>query len=467
MRSDGKETLVISSQQSVLNQDAAPAACQRVRYLWMLVLIIAGCFSVAAHAEQYYNVDCTGANPSYFPTITAALNSGIGPGSFILVNGTCTENVVINSVLNLSIGAYYGSTANVVGNISVSDSDSVYFYGLNVSNPSGDGFDIVSSRGVILDTCTSNGNQGHGLSESNLSEVTMSATGSFDNNGLSGIILGNSMFSINSWAGQTDISNNVGQGVWLSMGSSFFALGNTTISNNAVPINNSTTQPVFGVTSLGHSVVQLGTCEGSNTIQGNQAGGFDIEEGSELSIFDCGTTFPYQNNVLANGPVGISAGFGSQVTLDLQGTISGHSAEGVELYGNSQLNVEGAVVITKNGTTGEPRSAGVVVDGNSEAYLRGGQLTKNYGPGLLLLVNSSADFTGATFMDNSGGPIRCDSSAWVITDEPQGNTGGAACPVPHRLGNRHSWLSAPKMADSSWLRNKRAQYIKLASGRPR
>ena len=464
MRSDGKETLVISSQQSVLSQDAAPAACQRVRDLWMLVLIIAGCFSVTAHAEQYYNVDCTGANPSYFPTITAALNSGIGPGSFILVNGTCTENVVINSVLNLSIGAYYGSTANVVGNISVSDSDSVYFYGLNVSNPSGDGFDIVSSRGVILDTCTSNGNKGHGLNESNLSEVTMSGTGAFDNNGLSAILLGNSMFYINSWAGPTDISNNVGQGAWITMESSFFSLGNVTISNNAVPINSSTTQPVFGVTSLGHSVVQLGDCEGSNTIQGNQAGGFDIEEGSELSIFNCGTTF--QNNVLANGPVGISAGFGSQVTIDVPATISGHSAEGVELYGNSQLNLEGAVVVSKNGVAGEPRSAGIVVDGNSEAYLRGGQLTNNYGPGLLVLVNSSTDFTGTTFSDNSGGPIHCDSSAWIVTDESAGNSGGSGCPVPHRLGNRHSWRSVPGMPDSTWLKKRHAQYIKLANGKP-
>ena len=43
---------------------------------------------------------------------------------------------------------------------------------------------------------------------------------------------------------------------------------------------------------------------------------------------------------------------------------------------------------------GGHRSAGIVVDGNSEAYLRGGQITMNQGPAMLVLVNSSADFTG-------------------------------------------------------------------------
>ena len=222
MRLDGKETFVNPPDPPAHRPGVAQSTAKRVRYFWMLVLILSGCFSETARAEQYYAVDCSGTNPSDFSSITAALNSGIGPGSFILVSGTCTENVTIDSALNLSIGAFYGYTANVVGNISVSDSESVYFYGLNVSNPSGDGFTMVSSRGVILDTCTSNGNKGHGLNESNLSEVTMSGTGAFDNNGLSAILLGNSMFYINSWAGPTDISNNVGQGAWITMESSFF-----------------------------------------------------------------------------------------------------------------------------------------------------------------------------------------------------------------------------------------------------
>jgi hypothetical protein len=465
MRLDWEGTLAKFPHLITLKQHAPAVVRRKGRCLWLLMLILAGCFTATARAQQYYFVDCTGTNPFDFPSITSALASGVGPGAFILVTGPCTENVSINSAFNLSIGAWYGQTASIVGHISVTGSESVYFYGLNVSNPSGDGFDVSSSRAVTLDTCTSNGNLGLALNVSQLSDVTVNAMGSFDNNGTGGFRLGgNSVVSINSWEGLTDISSNVGPGIWMSQGAVFNVIGNTNINNNAVAINSSTTKPVFGVTSLGHSVVQIGTCAGPNTIQGNQAGGFDIEENSELSIYDCGTT--YQNSVLANGPVGISAGFGSQVTLYEMGIVSGHTAEGVELYGNSQLNVEGAIVISKNGAPGELRSAGIVVDGNSEAYFRGGQLSKNHGPGILVLVNSSTDFTGTEFDGNTGGPVSCDSSAYMVTDEFTGNSGPAGCSIPHRLGNRHSWPSAPIAPDFTALKNKHAQYIKLASGKP-
>jgi hypothetical protein len=464
VRLEGNKSLTESSRTPEFNLRAITIRRQKGRYLWIMMLIIAACFSAKSQAQQYYLVDCTGTNPSDFPSINAALAAGPGPNSVILVTGTCTENVYITSAFNLNIGAWYGQTANLVGGISVTDSESVYFYGLNVSNPTGSGFNITSSRAVTLDSCTSNGNLGHGLEESLQSEVSLNTMGSFDNNSASGVYLSSaSLFSINSWGGPTDISNNVGQGVWLSMNSVFLAGGNTSINNNAVPINSSTTSPVFGVTALGHTTVQFGGCEGPNTIQGNQAGGFDMEEDSELSIFDCGTS--YQNNVLANGPVGISAGFGSQVTLYKMATISGHTAGGVELYGNSQLNVEGGVVISNNGAAGQSRSAGVVVDGNSEAYFRGGQLNTNHGPGLLVLVNSSADFTGTTFSGNTAGPISCDSSAFMVTDELVA-TEGAACPIPHHLGNRRSSLSAPKAPDLTALKVKHARYAKLASGKP-
>jgi len=469
MKSDANKMLTESSRLPAFKHNAITTTRQCGRYAWLLMPILAVCFTATARAQQitYYSVDCTGANPYAYPTINAALTaSAASPGSFILVTGPCTENVNINSAFNLSIGAFYGQTANLVGGISVSDSESVYFYGLNVSNPSGDGFYISSSRGVTLDTCTSNGNQGHGLHEDLQSEVSGNTMGSFDNNGASGVYLNEaSVFGINSWQGPTDISNNVGQGVWLSVNSVFTAIGNTTINNNAVPISSTNTVPVFGVTALGHSVVQLGTCEGPNAVQGNQAGGFDIEESSELSIFDCGTS--YQNNVLNNGPTGISAGFGSQVTLYEMAAISGHTAQGVELYGNSQLNVEGDIVISNNGAAGESRSAGIVVDGNSEAYFRGGQLSANHGPGVLVLVNSSIDFTGTKFDGNTGGPIRCDSSGYMVTDELAGNRdGGAPCPIPHHLGNRHSWPRVPTAPDLTALKAKHTRYIKLASGKP-
>jgi hypothetical protein len=184
-------------------------------------------------------------------------------------------------------------------------------------------------------------------------------------------------------------------------------------------------------------------------------------------LWNCGQ--PYLSYVLSNGPVGISAGLGSQVTLDDDVQVSGHTGSGVELYGNSQLNVHGNNLISSNGTAGDPRSAGIVADGNSEAYLRGGQITSNHGPGILALVNSSADFTGATFTGNSGGIITCDSSSYMASDLSTGlgnPSAGIFCTTPHNRGNRHGVYFAPSIPDSTALKSRVAQYKKIASGKP-
>jgi hypothetical protein len=450
---------------------SSAATCSRHQssHWWFVTLILFITFTATAHGQQYLAVDCSGTNPSDYPSITSALANVSGPGAYILVTGTCTENVVVNNALNISIGAWYGSTANIVGSVTVNESEGVFLYGLIVTNSTTNGFTFNSSRAVSLVGCSANSNQLAGLNAGSLSDVTVVGASTFDNNGTGGIYLnGNSVFQVNDWQGTTDISNNQGPGVWLSTGSLFFSLGTTTISSNvSLPVGG-VPQPTYGVVSLGASKVQLGTCYGSNTIQGNSGGGFSIEENSELSLFDCGA--PGEIYVLDNGPVGISAGFGSQVTLDDSVQVSGHTGSGVELYGHSQLNVNGSSnVISNNGTTGNLRSAGIVIDGNSEAYLHGGQISSNHGPGILALVNSSADFTGMAFTENSSGIITCDSSSYMASDLTTGMGNSSRvihCTTPHNLGNRHGSSYRPSIPDSTALKMRVARYRKIASGKP-
>jgi len=437
-------------------------------YRWLATLILFLGFTAAAHGQQYYDVDCSGANPDDYPTISSALANVTGPGAYILVTGTCTENVTVNNALNLSIGAWWGQTANLTGSISVYASEGVLLYGLNVTNPSGNGFTITSSRAVILESCNSNSNQLLGLNAEALSEVSVVGPSSFDHNGTGGMNINTgAILEINDWQGPTDISNNQGPGVWLSAGSLFNTLGTTTILNNSGPPNLSNPEGTFGIIVLGAGKAQIGTCYGPNLIQGNEAGGIFLQENSELSLWNCGQ--PYQSYVLSNGPVGISAGLGSQVTLYEDAQISGHTGSGIELYGKSQLNINGNNLVSENGTRGNPRSAGIVVDGNSEAYLRGGQITSNQGPGILALVNSSADFSGTTFTGNSRGIISCDSSAYMASDLAIGlgnSSAGIDCRTPHNLGNRHGFSFALAIPDSTALKSKVAQYRKMASGKP-
>jgi hypothetical protein len=352
----------------------------------LLRVVVFSAFITAAHAQSYFHVDCTGTNRADYSTIGAAL-AAAGPNSYVIVTGMCNENVSINNAWNLNVGAFYGSTATINGNVSVTASNSVFLYGLNVTNPSGDAFDIASSHNVTLWTCTGDANKGTGLSVKVLSDVTVEGPGSFDNNGGGGIgVDANSTVNVVTWGGPMDISRNHGPGVGANDGALFRVYGNTTIENN-INVPSDVRPDGFGIEAISNSIVQVANCFGTTQISGNQSGGIDVREHSRLSIWSCGT--PGDILVANNGPVGLNIGMESAAALYGDVVISGHSGPGVALYAAGQLYMFGTYAISNNGNSSDPRSAGVVIDGNSEAYLRGGTLSANQGPGILALVNSS------------------------------------------------------------------------------
>ncbi len=449
-----------------LSLSSATKAGVMLKHISLPLLILSVSLTVSApvHAQSAYYVDCSGATPGYYSTIGAAL-AAAGPNSYVLVKGTCNENVSITNAWNLNLGAFYGSTANINGNVSVTASNSVFLYGLNVTNPSGDAFDIDSSHNVTLWTCTGNGSTGVGVSAQNLSYVTVDGPGSFDNNASGGLSVGNnSVLYVLTWGGPMDISGNHGPGVSVGDGAMFQTLGNTTITNN-IEVGVGGARPNgFGIQVLSASKVQIANCFGTSLISGNQSGGIDVRENSQVSIWSCGT--PGANIVRDNGPVGINVGLGSEVALYANIVISGHTGPGVEVYSHSSLYMYGTNVISGNGNAGDPRSAGVVVDGDSEAFLRGGTISSNVGPGILALVNSSVDSVGATFPGNSGGIATCDSSAHMVSDLlPAGGDppAGILCRTPHNLGNRQLTSTLHQIPDLTGEKKKAALYQAMAS----
>jgi Right handed beta helix region len=436
--------------------------CRKLGRCALTVLVFAAFFPAIARAQLI--VDCSGNTPGAYTTINAALANVTGSSAAILVRGTCTENVVISNIFNLSLGAWWGQTATVHGNIAINTSDSIYIYGLNVSNPAGDGFTITSARGITLDSCTSNGNQAHGLTASSMSQITVLGPASFDNNGPAGVYLTeSSSVTVLNGNGPTDISNNRGPGLYLSQ-ANFETIGATTVLNNLTTTSNPEfPNPGFGISEFGGARVQFGTCLGPNLIEGNQAGGVSLQESSEISLWNCGTN---QNVIQGNGPVGISAGLASQVTIYDNVLITGHTGPAVDLFGASQLNAFGKNQISQNGTASDPRSAAIRIDGNSEAFLRGGLISQNSGPAILALVNSSADFTGVAFAGNSGGIITCDTSAYMVSDlssAVSGYSAGVLCRTPHNLGNHRFVPTFPTAPDWSAQKARQAQYKKMAT----
>ena len=412
-------------------------------------------------------VDCSGSDPTAYPTINAALANVPGPGTTILVSGTCTEDVAINGQLNLNLGAWWGSSATLRGHLTVNNSESIYLYGLNVSNAAGDGVTVYASRAVTFDTCTSDGNAGQGLNVSQNSDVNVVGPAAFDNNGSYGInIGGNSLVTFGTWNDQIiEVNNNKNTGIWMSQ-ANFWTVGNTNIIGNASAVSG--TQAV-GIMEFGAARVQIGTCTGPNAIEQNQGGGINAQEASEVTLWTCYAGF--RTAVANNGPVGISVGLGSQLTLADDVDITGHAGPGVDVYSNSELHFFGTNVVSHNGVVGDPRSAAIRLDGNSQALMRGGQILSNIGVGILALLNSSADFSGVTFAANTGGTINCDTSAYMVSDLPLhgGIFGpGVACRTPHNLGPRSfGSMSTPKAPDFTIQKKRQAQYKVFATPKSR
>lgn len=184
-----------------------------------------------SHAGYAQYVDCSGSDPTAFPSITAALTT-VGSGGWITIVGTCNENVAISNLSNLGLSAPWQQTATINGSISIQNSQNINLYGLNIPNPAGDGIQVGRSHGVTVDTCTSNGNAGRGLTIGPASDVTITATGAFNNNGDSGIAVNDdSSLLIIAWSGPTTASGNKNSGIYASGGSYISNLGNMTIEN--------------------------------------------------------------------------------------------------------------------------------------------------------------------------------------------------------------------------------------------
>lgn len=405
-------------------------------------------------------VDCTGNTPGAYPTISSALyQAGFG-STIVVLAGPCNEGwVSISGAKNLSLGSVWGQRVAVNGTLQISQSQGVYLYGLDVSQSSYAGIVVSESQGVVVDSCTSSRNSGVGLDVSEGSEALIVGPGEFNFNGSGGISIGGKSVVTTNWGGgPIDISNNGGSGVILNA-STFYTWGNLAVGNNSV---NSSWLSGSGVQASQGSQVGLGACTGPITISVNQGGGVSVVENSQASIYPCtpGTNNPLIAN---NGSYGVFVGMGGQATISSV-EISGNSGPAVDLYANSQAYLVNANNLHNNGNSTDPSLAGVRVDGNSHLVLRGGTIAQNSGPGILALLNSSADFTGVSFSSNTGGVIVCDSSAYMISDLVVGSptAPGVGCRTPNNLGNRLVKFAQPPPPASTAVKTLEAKYKTLA-----
>jgi len=423
------------------------------------------CIPSSASAQNVYNVDCSnGTQP--FTTINSVLPLVLS-GDYVLVTGTCREDVSLNWLTNVYLGAPWGQTMNLLGSLSISDSQGLFIYGMNITSATTGGIAVHYSHDITINSCASNNNSGYGLLVDGNSAVSVENFGSFSNNSSEGIhVEGASSLSLFGWGGLIDISNNVLAGIYASRGD-VNALGNVRIANNKA-VAGSPFVSGFGVDFRGAARGLLLGLWGPFSIEGNDTGGISLQENSELSVLG-GNVVPGWTNIViqSNASTGVSVAFGSQVTFysgDAGIQVLNHSVVGVDVYANSQAFFHGDVQVVHNGFGPDAMRAGLRIDGNSEAFMQGGDLLQNGGPGILALVNSSVDFSGVVFRLNANGPIVCDSSAYMVSDliNAFSQWGSVPCKVPHSLGNHRHFDTAFHVPD--WTRNMTLEkrYAKVA-----
>lgn len=453
----------------------------RTFYLRALFAFILPCclLWLARPASAQYVVDCSGNTPGAYTSINSVLPL-VTNGSSILVSGVCNENVSLTGLEGVSLGAQYGQTMNLQGSLTITGSQNLFIYGMNVSNSSGDGIDIENSQGIEIDSCISSGNDGRGIYVDGGSDVSIQDTGSYDNNASSGVyVTGNSLVQLTGWGGLIDISDNLSSGLYAERsvvsGSENISIDNNQSVPGAIGVSG------FGVDFRGGARGILLGIFAPMKVEGNQGGGISLQENSEISLGG-GSLLPGigQPVILqGNGPTGVSVGFGSQLTMYDGVQITGHTDTGVDVYGNGQAYIYGTNRIANNGfDRADPARAGVRVDGNSEAYLRGTQISGNGGPGLLALVNSSLDFSGVTFSSNTGGTAACDSSSYMAGDldgaslptgaNPGTGPGASAgalspCRAPSGLQSRSRALPSIQIPDVSRYKADENRYRRIMS----
>ena len=428
-------------------------------FLAVAVLLL----SLPNNAPAQFLVDCSGNTPGAYTTINAVVPL-LTDGAAIEINGTCQENVAINGINNLWIGAPFGQSATLKGSLSLQTDQNPFLYGLIVTGSSYIGIDINNSLGVTLDSCSSTGNAGSGLNVGNGSSVTVQNASTFSYNGNYGVwVSGSSNLQFGWGSGPYDISNNIGGGIQVQR-AVVSAFGNMTITNNkASSTALASVNDGFGIDFKGAAAGVFYQGSGPLAIAGNQDGGVSLAENSEISLASVG----YSTVLQGNGPLGISVGSGSQITLYGGVQIAGHTDTGVDLFAHSQAYLVGANQITGNGS-GLPSStrAGLRIDGNSEAYIRGALFSQNGGPGILALVNSSIDLSDVSFSSNTGGSIQCDSSAWMVTALTSKIPALSAlmpCKVPNTFGIRNHPFSLPARPDTARFKADEAKYQQLMS----
>jgi len=300
-------------------------------------------------------VDCSGATPGAFTSITAALATlpNAGPNS-ISVKGTCSENVSIINRTDLDI--FGNPTATV-----------------QPGNPNARLLLIVSSQRISIRNITFDG--GRGIVVNDHSRVSFESI-TVQNSGLVGLTSNDSHIGIFN----STVKNNARAGISAN-GGNLDVDGGVTVSGNA--------RSGIAVTS---ARLRLSGGDGTpgteNIINGNTGSGISIANGAVADING-------DNRITNSGAFGLLVIHTSNVIMS-DGIINNNTGVGVHCGETSHCEWAGATQINTNG------GGGIEITDHSDAYLDGGiDISGNTGTGVLVDLSSLLNSLGANTVNNN------------------------------------------------------------------
>ena len=332
------------------------SSVSKVLFICLLLVLLPSSLAFAAGAT----VDCTGATPGAFTTITAALASlpAAGPNS-ISVTGTCHENVVMFGRTDLTI--FGNPTATVVP-----------------GNANGHLLAIAASQRVGIQNITFDGGRGAIVNDNSRVDFT-SVT--IQNS------LGIGLTSIDSLVHIADSTIKTSTRSGISVGGGTFYVDSdvtgTTVTNNGRT----------GVSVLtGHLILNGGdgVTPGTENVFSNNGGvGVAIANSAEADISG-------DNRIIGNqGVFGLEVIHTSTVLMS-DGTISSNAGVGVHCGETSHCEWFGATKIDSNG------KGGIEITDHSDAYLDGGiDISGNTGTGVLVDLSSLLNSLGGNTINNN------------------------------------------------------------------
>jgi Right handed beta helix region len=342
-------------------------------------------------------VDCTGATPGAFTTITAALASlpATGPNS-ISVSGTCTENVVISGRTGLSIFGNPSATvhaANANGHVLAIFSSQNVGVSNNVVFDGGRGISIASSPLVEFDAITVQNSGGIGITS--IDSLVHLSNSTIKSSVRTGISVGGGTFYLDS--GVT-VTNNGRTGVAVLTGHLILNGGDGTPGTENVVSNNA---------NVGLEVASTGEADisGDNRITGNGGKwGMLVLNGSGVLMTD--------GTISSNTGLGVHCGGTSHCEFGGNTHINSNGAGGIEVVEHSDASLDGSNDIS--GNTG----AGVLVDQSSSLTSLGGNtINNNTDDGVIINTLSVVKFAATdTITGNGKLALECNNGSLVSGD---------------------------------------------------